>query len=68
MYRRRYQYSLVGTFHGRRSPLMRTGLFRQVMDLKIQKEKIQAVLYGEWNPCWEGHSVSFHGFPMISGG
>ncbi len=30
---------LAGTFHRRRSPLLKTGFFRQVMELKIQKEK-----------------------------
>jgi hypothetical protein len=38
MYRRRSQSTLVGTFHGRKSPLMKTGLFRQVMDLKIKRK------------------------------
>jgi hypothetical protein len=41
----RSQLSLVGTFHPRRSHLLKTGFFWQVRELKIQG-KIQAVLYG----------------------
>jgi hypothetical protein len=33
---RRSQYSLVGTFHHRRSRLLKRGFFRPVMELKIQ--------------------------------
>jgi hypothetical protein len=35
---RRSKYSLAGTFHGRRSPLLKTGFFRQVRELKIQRK------------------------------
>jgi hypothetical protein len=64
MYRRRSQSSLVGTFHGRRSPLMKTGLFRQVMVLKIQRKNPGGAL--EWNPCWEGHSGGCRCFTSVN--
>jgi hypothetical protein len=41
---RRSQYNLAGTFHCTRSPLLKTGFFRQVRELKTQR-KIQALLY-----------------------
>jgi hypothetical protein len=40
---RRSQYSLAGTFHRRRSGLLKIGFFRHVRELKIQG-KIQGVL------------------------
>jgi hypothetical protein len=33
----RSQYNLAGTFHRRRS-LLKTGFFRQIMELKIQRK------------------------------
>jgi hypothetical protein len=36
---------LVPSFHRIRSPLLKTGFFRQVRELKIQMKKFQAVLY-----------------------
>jgi hypothetical protein len=33
------EYSLAGTFHCRRSGLLKTGFFRQVRELKIQRKK-----------------------------
>jgi hypothetical protein len=35
---RRSQYSLAGTFQCRRSRLLKTGLFREVRELKIQRK------------------------------
>jgi hypothetical protein len=35
---RRSQYNLAGTFHRRRSRLVKTGFFMQVRELKIQKK------------------------------
>ncbi len=35
---RRSQYNLAGTFHPRRSHLLKTGFFRQVRELKIQRK------------------------------
>jgi hypothetical protein len=32
------QYSLASTFHSRRSRLLKTGFFRQVTELKIQRK------------------------------
>jgi len=44
---RRSQYSLAGTFHGRRSPLLKTGFFRQVRELKIQRKNPGSALQTE---------------------
>jgi hypothetical protein len=41
---RRSQYSLAGTFHHRRSRLLKTGFFGPVRELKIQMKNPQAVL------------------------
>jgi hypothetical protein len=47
MCRRRSQYSLVGTFHGRRSPLLDENRFIHAGNgPENTKGKIQAVLYG----------------------
>ncbi len=42
---RRSQYSLAGTFHCRRSCLQKTGLFRQVRELKIQRKNLGSALH-----------------------
>jgi hypothetical protein len=41
----RSQYSLAGTFHRRRSPLLKTGFFRHVRELKIQRKNLGSALH-----------------------
>jgi hypothetical protein len=40
---------LVGTFHHRRSRLLKTGFFKQVMELKIQRKNPGSALHYEGN-------------------
>ncbi len=42
---RRSQYSLAGTFHRRRSRLLKTGFFRQVRELKIRRKNPGSALW-----------------------
>jgi hypothetical protein len=44
---RRSQYSLAGTFYCKRSRLLKTGFFRQVRELKIQKKNSGSPFCGD---------------------
>jgi hypothetical protein len=41
---RRSQYSLAGTFHRRRSRLLKTSFFKQVRELKVQRKNPSSAL------------------------
>jgi hypothetical protein len=52
------QYSLAGTFHRRSSRLLKTGFFRQVRELKIQRKNPGSALSGE--KMWITSSFHLH--------
>jgi hypothetical protein len=42
---RRSEYSLARTFHHRRSSWLKTGFFRQAMELKIERKNSGSALH-----------------------